>query len=77
MAEFIGWSAGFFAAAILFKSFFKTKDDFFDCMRFWFTPDIISAFRGEFFDDHWAEFKLFIWVGLSICVGYGAYKLLS
>jgi hypothetical protein len=34
---------------------------FLEAIRFWFTPEIISALRGRFWDDWWAEGKLLWW----------------
>jgi hypothetical protein len=60
---------------MLFSVLFKTKDDFIDCIKFWITPDIVSMFRGQYFDDHWAEFKLWIWIGGTGAISYGTYAL--
>ncbi len=46
---------------------FKTWEEFWDCVKFWLTPDIISLFRGEWIEDQWAEMKLFLWIAL--CAG--------
>ena len=46
---------------------FKDWGDFWECVKFWLTPDIISAFRGEWIEDQWAQMKLFLWVAL--CAG--------
>lgn len=62
-------------AFLLFRVFFETKDEFITCVKFWFTPDIASILRGEYFDDHWAEFKLWLWIGGSAAMGYGAFSL--
>jgi hypothetical protein len=43
---------------------FKDIDDFWESFRFWLTPDIFSAFRGEFWDDWWGELKLGVWIAL-------------
>jgi hypothetical protein len=42
----------------LLRKFFDTMNDFYDALKFSFQPDIISAFRGEFWDDKKAERKL-------------------
>jgi hypothetical protein len=46
---------------------FKDWDNFWDCIKFWLTPDIISLFRGEWIEDQWAQMKLFVW--LTLCAG--------
>ncbi len=48
------------------KLFFGDWHGFFECLKFWFTPDILSAFRGDFWEDWWSEFKLFVFVGLCV-----------
>ena len=73
--EFLGFLSGVITAFLLFKVIFSGKDDFFDCVKFWFTPDIVSMFRGDYWDDHWAEFKLIIWLAVSFAVGYGVSSL--
>ena len=66
-------------AALLFKPFFGDRDEFFRCLKFWFIPDIVSFFRGEYWEDHLAEFKLGFWfaaAGLSAFATYaGLMKL--
>ncbi len=46
---------------------FSTWDEFFACVKFWLMPDIVSLFRGEWVEDWWAEFKLFVWA--VFCAG--------
>ena len=56
---------------------FQQWDEFFECVGFWFTPDIISLFNGEYIDEKWAKLRLLLWVvlcGLSI---FGEYSLLT
>ncbi|MCK5861920.1 MAG: hypothetical protein KAH38_05510 [Candidatus Hydrogenedentes bacterium] len=53
----------FFWAWLIFKDW----DDFKTSLLFWFTPDVISLFRGQFFEDRWAEMKLGFW--LACCGG--------
>ena len=40
---------------------------FFECVRFWLTPDVISWIRGEWNDAHWGALKLFVF--FALCVG--------
>ena len=47
------------------KRFFGNWAGFWAALRFWFTPQIVSALRGEFHDDIWAELKL--WIFFVIC----------
>ena len=46
---------------------FKDWENFWDCVKFWLTPDIISLFRGEWIEDQWAQVKLSLW--LVLCAG--------
>ena len=56
---------GVFTAALLFKLFFKDVSGFWECLRFWFRPDIFSLFKGEWFEDQWSELKLLVWAALA------------
>ncbi len=51
MAEIVGILVGCIIAAVSFKPLFGSFDDFFDCIKFWFKPDIFSAFDGQFWED--------------------------
>ena len=62
---FLGWAL------------FKDWNDFKEALLFWFTPDIISAFRGEYFDDMWGEMKLGFWITCCIATVYGESLLLT
>lgn len=68
---------GLITAALLFRPFFETREEFYDCVRFWFTPDFISMFRGLYLEEQWAELKLLVWIGASGLMGYGTYQLFS
>ena len=46
---------------------FRTWDKFWEAVRFWFTPDLLSALRGEYYEDWVGELKLGLWIAL--CVG--------
>jgi len=79
--ELLGIISGVTALFLSFKIFFDDFDEFVNCLRFWFQPDIISIFRGESFDDFWREIKLLVWAALGAASGYAVYtglvKLLS
>jgi len=49
------------------KVFFGSWAEFFDTLRFWLTPDIVSAWRGDYWADNWAELKLFVF--MALCAG--------
>lgn len=77
MAMFLAILVALFTAITLYKLLFDDIYDFGECIRFWFTPNIISWFRGELDRDWWAELKLIIWLGMTVLMGYGTYVKLS
>ena len=68
---FIGWFS--------FKWIFGDWAEFLECVKYWFTPDIISLFRGsdEYWRDHMSEFKLGGWFILAIGSGIGTAVLIN
>jgi hypothetical protein len=81
MFEAIGIIAGLVVLVLLFKPFFGDMTGFWECVRFWLTPDIISLFRGEWGEDWLAEMKLGLWLACGGGAGFAVYtgltKLLS
>lgn len=65
--------ASLITAFLLFRVFFETLDELIDCIKFWFTPDIISWLRGQSTEDWWAELKIIVWLAMSFGIGYGVY----
>lgn len=57
MAIYIALASGFISAVLLFYLLFGVWDEFADCAKFWFMPDIIGFLRGEWHEDKWAEMK--------------------
>ena len=57
--------------------FFGSWGDFWECVRFWITPDIISLFRGEYFEDQWAQLKLFIFLIVNAATVYAEHMLIA
>ena len=49
------------------RVFFPDWAELMEAIRYWFTPDMWSFFRGEFFEDFWAEIKLGLY--FACCVG--------
>ena len=39
----------------LFKVFFPSEDDFKESVKYYFTPDLVSLFRGEYFKDRFSQ----------------------
>lgn len=58
----------------LFRPIFGDAGEFRDCLRYSFTPDLISMFRGEWLEDIVKSFKLSLYFGLMGMAGYGAYQ---
>jgi hypothetical protein len=76
MLLWISIGATVLMAAALFRLFFKDFSDFVECLRYYFQPNFISWFRGEWKEDWWASLKLGVWMTLSIVMGVATmYKL--
>lgn len=43
---------------LLYRILFEDLDELAGAIKFWITPEIFSALRGENVDDIWAELKL-------------------
>ena len=72
---FLAIIAGVVTAVLTFRFIFSDKEEFFECIKYWLMPDIVSLFRGRYWDDFWSELKLFVWLGVSALVGFGVYSL--
>lgn len=70
-------AVGAVMAGILFRVFFDGFVEFVDCLRLCFTPEIISAFRGEWYESNWAYVKLLIYAGLSVGSGFMTHHSLA
>ena len=57
--------------------FFGGWEGFWECIRFWFTPDMWSMFQGEWADDLVAELKLGAFFGIWAACVYGEHLLLT
>lgn len=64
---------GFLVATLLFRAFFEDWAGFWECVRYYLTPDILSLFRGEYGADVWASLKLGVYTFLSAGSGYLAF----
>ena len=60
-------------AAVLYVLLFEDWDEFLECVKFCFTPEIISALRGKYWEDVWAETKILLWLGISVMAGVSTY----
>lgn len=66
MSPFIIWlDAKLFK--IFYKLIFRDEQEFNNSVKYKFTPDIFSLFRGEYLKDNFAEFKLGIFI--MLCIG--------
>ncbi len=61
----------------IFKSIFDSIDDLNESIRYSFTPDFFSLFRGKYFKDKMAEFKLSCFIVSYILVVTVEYFFLS
>ena len=61
-------------AVVLFRIFFDGLSDFLECLGLAIQPDVISIFKGEWTESHWASAKLMLWVTPSIISGWVAYS---
>ena len=57
--------AGVSVLALTFRMFFREEGDFGDAVGHVFTPDIFSALNGEYWEDRWNTFKMFLWLALG------------
>ena len=65
------------ALVLSFKPFFGDFSGFLECVKFWIKPEIFSLFRGEYWEDVWAEMKLGFWLLIGGAAGFGTYILLQ
>jgi hypothetical protein len=77
MEIFLSIMAGLVVLRYSFGFFFQDLADFTDCLRLWFTPEIVNLFRGDWAREWWAELKIFFWLLLGVAVGYGAHQFLT
>lgn len=60
-----------------FKKIFGSKEVFYECLKYDFTPDLISLFRGELLKDMAAEYRLSGFILLNVIVFMTEYFLLN
>lgn len=66
-------AATLLTAALLYTLLFEDRREFAECVKYTFTPDIISALQGKWHDDIWMSLKLSLWLAVSAGVGVLAY----
>lgn len=77
MAIIIALFASFVTVFLLCCVLFKDWDDFTESLKFWNSPDIISALEGRWHEDQWAEARLKLCVVIGLFVGVCAYLKFS
>jgi hypothetical protein len=61
----------------IFRMMFTSMDDFYESLRYVFTPDILSLFRGEYIDDWYGEMKVQFFVVLCGVLIFAEYTAIS
>ncbi len=61
----------------IYKLIFSDPEDFDESIKFSFTPDFISFFRGKYWQDKWGTFKLQMYILSCLVVVLLEYMLLS
>jgi len=55
---------------------FHDWSGFWDAVKYWLTPDIISLFKGQWGEDMWQEMKLGLFILLCILCVAGEFQLI-
>lgn len=55
--------------------FFPDKDDFWQAVKYFLCPDMLSLFKGRFWDDWDAEFKLKFYLFVCIAFPFAVYEI--
>jgi hypothetical protein len=66
-------------ATYAWKWIFGSAEEFWDRVKFWLTPDILSMLRGEYWRDYWSELKLALWILVCLAppaIGWWAIRVL-
>ena len=67
----LGIVAGILTLVLTFRLFFGTGDRFFECLKYSFTPDFISWWRGDYHRDWVSSAVLWFWLLAGGLVGVG------
>ena len=62
-------AAALVAGRYLFRFLFEDAEDFHECVRYAFTPNIVSMFRGDYANDVAKSFKLGLYLTLMTVAG--------
>jgi hypothetical protein len=81
MSGTLAWTVSFVLTSPAYffvgKWMFGSWEEFWDCVIYWFKPDIFSWFQGDFVEDFIAEMRLFLWSAISFSTTFGIYWLLT
>ena len=58
-------------AWLTWRPIFGDEEGFRRSLRFSFTPDIVSLFRGEWLEDQWHGIKMSLWLICAFVSGAG------
>jgi hypothetical protein len=67
----------FFVGKLVYRLMFADADDFWECVRFSFTPDLFSLFKGEYFQDVTKSFKFGLFLAVTAGSGVLTYHGLT
>ncbi|GHC54305.1 hypothetical protein [Roseibacillus persicicus] len=70
-------AASIFAGRFLFRFFFEDQEDFSECLRFSLTPDLISLFKGQLFEDLARSTKFGLYLLMTFLPGLFTYLLFA
>lgn len=56
---------------------FRNRDEVHDAVYYWLVPDLVSLFRGEWWEDQLAELKLFVFLVISALVVAAEYTAVT
>ena len=59
---------------LVWRGAFGDLDELGECIRYALTPDIFSAFRGEWGRDQWKSLKLVLWIAVCAAIIVGEFK---
>jgi len=62
---------------VIFNSMFSSMDDFYESLRYVFTPDMFSLFRGEYMKDWFGEMKFQFFILMCGGVVFLEYTIIS
>lgn len=61
---------------VIFRLLFDSMEEFYESVRYSFTPDMISLFRGDYVQDWFGEWKLTILILMCIGVTFLEFKMI-